>query len=80
MLPCHCITISKYHNMLITPTKMHPFRTLRTPLDILLMPFSTMVITQSDLGTKDMFGKYAHVSGPKGSPDMCLNAFHVKFD
>ena len=24
--------------------------------------------------------KYDHISGPRGSPDMILNAFHVKFD
>ena len=27
-----------------------------------------------------MFYKYAHILGPKGSPDMILNAFDVKFD
>ena len=27
-----------------------------------------------------MFYKYAHIFGPKGSPDMSLRAFDVKFD
>ena len=27
-----------------------------------------------------MFYKYAHILGPKGSPDMILTAFDMKFD
>ena len=38
-----------------------------------------MVITQSDLRQKHMFYKYAHIAGSKGSSDMILSAFHLKF-
>ena len=38
-----------------------------------------MVINQSNLYTAVCFYKYAHNSGPKGSPEMILIAFHVKF-
>ena len=38
-----------------------------------------MVIAQFNLYTKIWFYKFAHNSGPKGSPDMILSAFHVKF-
>ena len=41
--------------------------------------FSTMVITQLNLCTNMCFYKYAHNSGPTGSPDMILTAFDVKF-
>ena len=39
-----------------------------------------MVITRFNLYTNRCFCKYGHDSEPKGSPDMILNAFHVKFD
>ena len=35
-------------------------------------------ITQSDLCKKNMFYKYTHISGPKGSPDILLTAFDIK--
>ena len=38
-----------------------------------------MVITYSDLFQNIRFYKYAHNSGPKGSPDMIFSAFDVKF-
>ena len=38
-----------------------------------------MVITQNDLHKKHRFYTHGHISGPKKSPDMILNAFHVKF-
>ena len=43
------------------------------------MLFSTMVIAQFNLYTNICFQKYAYNLGPKGSPDMILSAFHVKF-
>ena len=39
-----------------------------------------MVITQFNLNKHIRFYKYAHNSGPKGSPDMILSAFDVKFN
>ena len=38
-----------------------------------------MVITQFNLCTNICFYKYAHNSSPKGSPDMIVSAFDVKF-
>ena len=35
--------------------------------------------TQHVLGKDICFYKYAHNSGPRGSPDMILTAFDVKF-
>ena len=43
------------------------------------MLFSTMVVTQFSLYTNVCFYKYGHFSGPRGSPDMILSAFDVKF-
>ena len=37
-------------------------------------------MAQFNLYTNLYFYKYAHNSGPKGSPDMILSAYHVKFD
>ena len=39
-----------------------------------------MVITQFDVYQNISFYTHAHNSGPKGSPDMILNAFNMKFD
>ena len=39
-----------------------------------------MVITQHDLFENECFHKYAHNSGPRGSPDIIMTAFDVKFD
>ena len=39
-----------------------------------------MVITEHDLCKKQMLYKYCHISGPKMSPDMMQNAFHMKLD
>ena len=44
------------------------------------MLFLTLVITQFNLYTNICSYKYGHNSGPKGSPGMIWNAFHVKFD
>ena len=38
-----------------------------------------MGLTQNVPSTNICFYKYAHNSGPKGSPDMILTAFDVKF-
>ena len=38
-----------------------------------------MGLTQSVLDKNTCFYKYAHNSGPRGSPDMILTAFDVKF-
>ena len=38
-----------------------------------------MVVTQFKLYTNVYLYEYAHNSDPKGSPDMILNAFDVKF-
>ena len=38
-----------------------------------------MGLTQSVLSKNICFYKYAHNSGPKGSPDTILAAFDVKF-
>ena len=38
-----------------------------------------MVITQSDISKKHTIYKYAHIAGPRRSPDMILCAFHIKF-
>ena len=43
------------------------------------MLFSAVVITQFNLYTNICFYKYVHFSGAKGSPDIILNAFDVKF-
>ena len=43
------------------------------------MLFSTMIITQLNLYKNVCFFKYAHNSGPKGSADLILRAFDVKF-
>ena len=34
MIQCNNITISEYHNMLITRTNTHPFGILKSPFDI----------------------------------------------
>ena len=39
-----------------------------------------MGLTQNVPSTNICFYKYAHNSGPRGSPDMILTAFDVKFD
>ena len=39
----------------------------------------TMVLPEGVLYEKHMFYKTGHISGPRRSPDMMLNAFHVKF-
>ena len=39
-----------------------------------------MGLTQFNLSENICFYKYAHNSGPKGSPDMVLNAFDMKFN
>ena len=38
-----------------------------------------MGLTQSVLGNNICFYEYAHNSGPRGSPDMILTPFDVKF-
>ena len=43
------------------------------------MLFLTIGLTQHIFGKQISFYKYAHNSGPRGSPDMILNAFYVKF-
>ena len=39
--------------------------------------FLTMGLTQFNLGKNTCFYKYAHNSGPRGSPDIILTAFDV---
>ena len=61
-------------------TKIQSFCTLRTPFDKLLTLFLTMGLTQFNLSKNISFYNYAHNSGARGSPDMILSAFDVKFN
>ena len=45
----------------------------------MLTLFFTMGLTKNVLGEHISFYKYAHKSGSRGSPDMILSAFYVKF-
>ena len=66
--------------MLIKFAKNQALCTLRIPFDIIVNTFFlTMGLTQSVLGKNTVFFKYAHNSSPRGSPDMILTAFDVKF-
>ena len=59
-------------------TDIQAFCTLRTPFDIVVEAF----VNHGSLpypSKKLCFYKSAHDSGPRGSPDMILSAFCVKF-
>ena len=63
-----------YHNTRIESTKIQALCTLKISFDI-----STVVVTQFNLYKDICSYKYSHTSGPKGSPDMIMSAFGVKF-
>ena len=65
--------------MLLTRTEPQPFCILRAPSDIVFIALFNCGYHPNDLRKKPTFYKWGHISGPKGSPDMILNAFHVKF-
>ena len=62
--------------MLIPRTEMHPLGILRTPFDIVFNAISDYGYNPEASLPKYMFYyKGAHISGPKGSPDMMFNHF-----
>ena len=76
----HNTIIEYYHSILITWTEIQPLCTLRTPFDIVLNALLNYDDYHPTRPCKThMFYKYAHISGPRGSPDMNLNAFLGKF-
>ena len=68
-----------YHNARIKSTKIQALCTLKTPFNIVFDAHSTAVVTQFNLYKNVCFYKYGHDSGPRGSPDMILTVFDVKF-
>ena len=73
------IAESYYHNIVMTWNKIQPLCTLRTPFDLVFNDIFNHGYHPIQPSHKYMFYKYAHNSGPKGSPDMILIAFHLKF-
>ena len=65
--------------MLITVTKIQACCTLRIPFDIVFRTLFHHGSHPKRPWQTYMFYKHVHNSGSKGSPDMILSAFYVKF-